>query len=305
LKSDWLLDMADEAVRITDGMGNLVNLHALATLEAESALAKILYKGFLGDAMMGFGLRHQLWSNYNDQITTAAHLQVHRDQGVITFDPERDHKDLFTEAFQNEIHTAVIDNYISGMKDAETPVLADQRIYFDFYQRVPRMTIKGIEVARHRTMVRLPFADKELVEFSLTIPPGLRYQRRLLKNAVIRAFPKLAQIPITETGLPMMFCGREVLFQANRLIRWHLHHSGLKWISPDLRRPYQDYNNWFRTILRPWIENILLSDRSLQRGYYNPEYIRTLITEHMAGADNTVRIGALMSIELWHRQFID
>ena len=61
------------------------------------------------------------------------------------------------------------------------------------------MTIKGVEVVRSRAMVRLPFCDNDLVEFSLTVPPGLRYERRLVKNAFIKAFPELAQVPITET----------------------------------------------------------------------------------------------------------
>ena len=56
LRSDWLLRQAENAVRITDGMGNIVNLHALATLEEESRYAKVIYKGFLGDAMFGYAL---------------------------------------------------------------------------------------------------------------------------------------------------------------------------------------------------------------------------------------------------------
>jgi asparagine synthase (glutamine-hydrolysing) len=69
-------------------------------------------------------------------------------------------------------------------------------------------------------------------------------------------------------------------------------------------RPYKDYNLWFRTILRPWIEQTLLNPTALGRGYFNPDYLRRLVAEHMAGADYAVRLGALMSLELWHQQFI-
>jgi len=55
LKSDWLYEKARTAVQLTDGMGNLVNLHALATAGEEEQEVKILYKGFMGDAMMGSG----------------------------------------------------------------------------------------------------------------------------------------------------------------------------------------------------------------------------------------------------------
>jgi len=53
LKPDWLLEKAEEAVSLTDGMGNIVNLHAQLPLDQEVNMQKVLYKGFLGDAMDG------------------------------------------------------------------------------------------------------------------------------------------------------------------------------------------------------------------------------------------------------------
>ena len=78
--------------------------------------------------------------------------------------------------------------------------------------------------------------------------------------------------------------------------------NGILWPT---RRPYKDYANWFRTILRPWVESTLLNQNSLQRGYFNPDYIINLVNEHMSGVDRTVNLGALLTLELWHQQFID
>ncbi|MBE0411239.1 MAG: hypothetical protein IBX69_16070 [Anaerolineales bacterium] len=304
LKSDWLKDKAEEAVQLTDGMGNLVNLHALATLEGETQYSRVIFKGFLGDAMMGFGQRHQHWATYDQATSLKAHLSVHRDQGVITFEPD-DHHQLFTDSFRQEIGSVVLDEYITGMHASQAASLADQRLYFDYYQRVPRMTLKGIEVVRSQAVVRLPFCDNDLIDFSIELTPGLRYERRLMKNAFIKNFPHLAQIPITETGLPMMMCARELRIRAGRLLRWHLHERGIFKGSLQEKRPYANYNLWFRTVLREWVESILLSPRSLERGYYNPDYLRKVIAEHMQGANFAVHIGALLSIELFHRLYLD
>lgn len=304
LKPDWLLGKAEEAVRLTDGMGNLANLHALATLDQETRYSRIIFKGFLGDAMMGFGQRHQHWATYDEPTTLQAHLSVHRDQGVITFEPE-EHPMLFTEGFQRQVGNAVLDEYIAGMQASGASLLADQRLYFDYYQRVPRMTIKGVEVVRSQAMVRLPFCDNDLIDFSIQLTPGLRYERRLMKNAFVKAFPELAQIPITETGLPMMLCAREIRIRAERMLRWHLHQRGLLKGAYREKRPYANYNHWFRTILRTWVEDILLSPRALERGYYNPDYLRKIVAAHMDGANYAVRIGAMLSIELWHRMYLD
>jgi len=304
LRPDWLLEKGEEAIRLTDGMGNIINLHALAALDRETEFAKVLYKGFLGDAMMGFALRPQFWANYDDPTRIKAHFQVHTDQGVITIPPEKQ-KQLFSKTFQETIGTSVMDDYVTGMDDAGTPMLADQRVYFDYRQRVPRMTLKGVEVARSEAVVRLPFADNDLVEFSLRLPPGLRYERRLQKNAFIRAFPKLAQVTSTETGLPMMSCFQDVLLRGREVIRWHLESRGLSRLAGPARRPYADYNLWFRTTLYKWVEKTLLSPRAMERGYFNPDQVRQIVSDHKAGADYTTLIGALMSIELWHCMYID
>ncbi|OUC07385.1 hypothetical protein RY27_15250, partial [Litorilinea aerophila] len=49
----------------------------------------------------------------------------------------------------------------------------------------------------------------------------------------------------------------------------------------------------------------LLDERTLSRGYFQPETIRRLVSEQMAGARHAVKLGALISLELWHRQFLE
>jgi asparagine synthase (glutamine-hydrolysing) len=304
LKPDWLLGKANEAVRITDGMGNIINMHALATLDEEAQFAKVIYKGFLGDAMFGFGLRHQFWAKYDEATRPKAHFQVHTDQGVITFTP-REQDEYFTDAFKSRVKNSVAESYIAGMDDSRSELLASQRLYFDYRQRVPRMTIKGVEVVRSQAIVRLPFCDNDLVDFSIKAPPGLLYERRLMIDAFIREFPKLAQIPVAATGFPLMHCSRDVLARAQHLIKWHLQSTRFKDLAGPLRRPYKDYDRWFRSDLRGWVEETLLNPTALQRGYLKPECIRLVVGNHMAGQNLSGKLGALLSIELWHRQFID
>ena len=304
LAPDWLLQKATDAVRQTDGMGNLVNLHAIANLDSETQHANVIIKGFLGDAMFGFAVRPVFWANYTADVSPQVHFQLHKDQGVITFTPE-EQKQFFTEGFQRSIGNAVLDEYICGMNEAAAELLADQRIYFDFRQRVPRMTIKGVEVVRSQAMARLPFADNDLVDFSLRLPPGIRLERNMVRHAFVCTFPKLAQIPITPSGLPLMSCARDVRIRFERLARWHMIQRGLLKGPYTERRPYAHYAEWFRTNLRSWVEATLLSERSLSRGYYKPDALQRVVRNHMEGQNNTVRLGALMSIELWHQLYLD
>jgi asparagine synthase (glutamine-hydrolysing) len=303
LRPDWLLGGADEAIRVSDGLGNIVNMHALTIAEAAGQHAQVIYKGFLGDAMFGFGLRHYHYARYEPAVWAEAHMQAFRDRGVITFDAAA-REELFSDGFKATIGDGLMESFAEVLAESPSSDLSDQRIAYDFRQRVPRMTLNGVEALRGHVIARLPFAENDLVAFSLTIPPGLRYDRRLVKNAFIRAFPAYAQIPTTETGLPMMDNLTTVRIQAENWARWHLRRVAPRVRYP-ARRPYKDYANWFRTVLRPWLEATLLNPQALDRGDFKPEAVRRLVSEHMAGSDHTVKLGALMTLELWRSKYVD
>ncbi|PKO13692.1 MAG: hypothetical protein CVU39_17845 [Chloroflexi bacterium HGW-Chloroflexi-10] len=304
LKPDWLLDLGEKAVRITSGNGNIVNLHALATLEQESQIANVIYKGFMGDAMFGFGVRPRFWADYDDETRMEVHMEAYRDYRVLTFDTPI-HSEIFTDSFFNHTSESWRTDFRDGMNAAGIPQMTDQRSYFDLTQRVPRMTINGVEVARDRTLVRLPFTDNDLIDFSLRIPPYLRMGRALMNQAFIKQFPQYAKIPIAQTRLPMITCAREILGRNLQFVQWHMRNRGLTKLAGPETRPYKDYNNWFRTVLRSRVEETLLNSRALERGYLKPQALQKIVKDHMAGKNQTVRIGALMSIEIAHQLFVD
>lgn len=120
--------------------------------------------------------------------------------------------------------------------------------------------------------VRSPFLDRALVEFAMQLPTSLliRGTRRkwILRRAFADTLPKenLARRK-QGFGLPI---GR-----------------------------------WFRGELRPMLDDIVLSDRTLGRGYLWPDAVRRLAREHLAGVDHTHRLWSLLMLELWHREFVD
>lgn len=304
LRPDWLVGQAENGVRITDGMGNLVNLHALAVAPRAREHADVLYKGFLGDAMFGFGIPARYWADYDDETALDVHLQAYRDYRVLSFDfPE--HPSLFTPAFRSEVGDGVREDYRAAMRVSNSRQLSDQRIAIDLTQRVPRMTLNGVEVTRDQAAVRLPFCDNDLVDFSLRIPPGLRTGRQVLVRFLVESFPKLAQVPVTPSGLPLMACAGDVAARGRQLIQWHLRKRGLARLAGPTARPSKDYAAWFRGGLRGWMQATLLSPAALDRGYFQPDYIRGVVAAHLAGENHAVRLGSLLSLELWHKMYLD
>ena len=51
---------------------------------------------------------------------------------------------------------------------------------------------------------------------------------------------------------------------------------------------------------------ILFDPLTLNRGYFRKESVQRIIDEHMQHkVDNGYKIGSLLMLELWHREFID
>ena len=64
--------------------------------------------------------------------------------------------------------------------------------------------------------------------------------------------------------------------------------------------------SWLRGGLRDMAHELLLSGRTLNRGYVRPATVRRMWHEHQARVRNRAPgLWALMMLELWHRTFID
>ena len=77
-----------------------------------------------------------------------------------------------------------------------------------------------------------------------------------------------------------------------------------------VHRPKQGFSiplaQWLRTDLRETASDLLLSERSRTRGYFETAGVRRLWDDHQRGTRNhSHRLWALMVLELWHRIFVD
>ena len=77
-----------------------------------------------------------------------------------------------------------------------------------------------------------------------------------------------------------------------------------------LHRPKQGFQlplvDWMRNEMKDQFLRVLLEPRTLQRGYFKPECVQSLVDEHVRGRRN--RSGLLwrmLVLELWHRNFME
>jgi asparagine synthase (glutamine-hydrolysing) len=122
--------------------------------------------------------------------------------------------------------------------------------------------------------VRAPMLDHEFVEWVTTLPVEWKYRAGTRKHIL----KKLAE----RLGIPPTLLHRR---------------------KQGFQMPLAD---WMRDGSKSRFWGMLLEPRTLQRGYFKPEAMRSLIEEHMRGRRN--RSGLLwrmVVLELWHRNFME
>jgi asparagine synthase (glutamine-hydrolysing) len=120
---------------------------------------------------------------------------------------------------------------------------------------------------------RVPFLDHNLVEFAASVPPDLKVKkvvRKYILKKVARRWLPSEIIDRTKQGFPMPFA------------------------------------LWFRKEARSFVHDLLSPGTVKRRALFNPTYVQALLDEHDSGkADHGHLLWGLLSVELWHRAFLD
>lgn len=121
--------------------------------------------------------------------------------------------------------------------------------------------------------LRVPFLDHKLVEFTSQLPDSFKIRDKqgkyLLKKSMEGRLPDNI-IYRKKKGFPVPVA------------------------------------NWFRTHLYEQVREILLDSKTLSRGYFSADYIEDILLKHKKGVEDlSRRIFTLLTLELWHRMYID
>jgi len=160
------------------------------------------------------------------------------------------------------------------LSDTDAQSLLDRLLYADIKTYLHELLMKQDQMSMAASVEsRVPFLDHKLVEFTSGLPERLKLHRWTTKY-VLR--------------------------------------QSMKSVLPEqvLRRPKMGFpvpiGAWFRGPYAHVLEEYLLSSRSLDRGLFNAQFVRTLVNQHQRGeANHDERLWALVNLEMWLRRFID
>jgi len=145
---------------------------------------------------------------------------------------------------------------------------------------LPSMLIVTDKVTMaHSIESRVPVCDNELVDFATKLPMEIKLYKKELKHIIKRAMK--GKLPSSLYNRP------KTGFQTPLSL-------------------------WFRKDLKSFIYNILLDEKTKQRGIFNMKEVKHLLDRHCNARTDTLfdlvnaaKIWSLLNVELWFRIFID
>ena len=188
----------------------------------------------------------------------------------------RSKSELYTRDFAEQIGSADAAGHLgkwfstangSGILDAT--LLTDQMTY------LPNDLLVKVDIASMANSLeaRSPFLDHKVIEFAASLPENLKMSgvgtKSFLKKVAARLVPREAVYRRKMGfGVPV--------------------------------------GKWFRGEMKDFVREVLLSERSLNRGVIKPEMLKKYVSEHTeASRDHAFRIWSLLMLELWYQRFID
>ena len=195
---------------------------------------------------------------------------------ISVFDNDRKDK-LYTPSFKEAVKGIDSFDYLIGnFKNSGSEDFLDSTLLTDIMTYLPGDLLVKMDIATMANSLeaRSPFLDHKFMEFAAGIPSNLKLKGfNTSKYVLKKAFSGFIPQPILRRG--KMGFGVPI-------------------------------SQWFRNELKEYAYDILLSRRSLERGCFMEESLKSILDEHSSlRYDHGDRLWALLNFELWQRMFID
>jgi len=183
--------------------------------------------------------------------------------------------DLRASLLTDDQEIDVTEHFANHLNRTEDLDPISQLLYLNTKTYLPEdLLVKADRMSMANSLeARAPFLDQHFIQFAAEIPPSLKLNglttKYILKKALRGVVPQeIIDRPKHGFGVPV--------------------------------------GKWFRTDLKDYVKEMLLSPKALKRGYFREEALRWLIRQHQEGKrDFGHQLWTLLTFELWHRIFID
>lgn len=304
----WIIELVDLHLQLTEGFHPWIHMHGINILGDVRQHVDVNVSG-LGDLLWtqsNFTPRHLVKAPDDfafDALLFELYNQRYSWPGITCVEERL----LYHESFYPRVRGLAFDSLIKELEPF-TGLPYPQRVAaFDRINHFLRHIIYAAIFGRSHIEYRFPYFDLELRSFCYGLPFELGNERRLQKAIIAREMVALARIPYAADELPLTNHNhRRTIVRIKNMLRRRFH----QYVAPIFpARPalYADYEEWLRTDLRSWAEGILFDERTLARGIFRPEALRSLMDRHSYGQEEWTigKIAPIITFEMMLREFYD
>lgn len=300
----WVLENVELHLQLTEGFHSWMHMHGITMLKDLRPMMDCNLTGWDGGTVMGHSDHiNPMYNHPVDQQTVVQ--QVYQQFGrTFTWPGLTDAEEhvLFSPEFGRQAHWRAFESLATDFSRFWKIREEYAGEYFYVVNHCWRSTHHMITTLRSTMEARFPFWDYNLIDFIYSLRPEIRRDQLILRTIITQRMPKLALIPYDKqeylpTVQPFM---HKLQKSGMRALK------GLKLI-PERPLLYADYENYLRNELREWAEDLLFSPRTAQRGFFNMDFVRSLMNRHLAINEEWVigKIAPLMTYEMVMREFFD
>ena len=190
---------------------------------------------------------------------------------------EEEKKFLFTNKGRNTFLPFSTSEFLSKIYKESDPKIDElnKMLYLDINTLLPNeiLYFNDMLSMANSIEVRTPFLDYRLVELACSIPGTLKIKNMILKYILQKVAARYVPEEI-------------------------------------LKRPKEGFvlpkNTWLRQGMAPMLKEVLSKKRLSIHGYFNQQYINSLISKFLAGDDSlTFRIWVLIIFQLWYENYLE
>jgi asparagine synthase (glutamine-hydrolysing) len=298
LSPDYLIKWAKKGIWLTEGMSNCVNFHGIEFTPEIRKNALVVLNGFGGNELFGFLSLFTAKLFFQKNISHWIDWLFNRINNPF---PLSEQKELFQKEYHLQIKESAYQSFEKLIKNTPADSPFNKFHHFRLSVQSPKSFLYGLLQDNDLVEYRTPFCDYDLIDFISTIPSREKLLAIFHRRLLTEKFPPLGAIAYQRTDLPVSASSTRIIYRRMK--------DRLKAkisVAPADDRRYSDYDKWMRNELKDFLISNLLNERFLSRGYFNPDYVKHILEQHFTGKQNlSLKIGALLTFELWHQLFID
>ncbi|HEX9928807.1 MAG TPA: asparagine synthase (glutamine-hydrolyzing) [Pyrinomonadaceae bacterium] len=188
--------------------------------------------------------------------------------------PRKMQERLLSEETKTRIfETNPYSNLKDYLNETDAASLLDKLLYADTKTYLHELLMKQDQMSMAASIEsRVPFLDHKLVEFTARLPEKFKIRGKTTKWILREAMRGVLPSEILtrkKMGFPVPF------------------------------------GNWLRGEFRSVVDEFVLSERALNRGIFDADFVSEIVNRHNAGENHDERMWFLINFEIWQRQFIE